>query len=268
MTKVHPSAVVNKDVELGDRVEVGPNCVVEAGVRIGSDTILDANVVVCKNVRIGCGNHLFPNCTIGCNPQMLGMGRNAPVGRLIIGDRNVIREQVTIHPGMKEGQMTQIGSDNLLMVGVHIGHDCTLADKIVLSNYGQISGHCHIGQGVWFSGIVASHQFVTIGKWSYASGLSGINRDVPPFLIVSGHYPPLIRGVNKRGLSRAGLDEQQQQKIHWAYEVLYRREGALLENARKLAQEDGVDENVQAIIDAIVNSSKHRYGRYLETFRQ
>ena len=267
MTKVHPSAVIDKNVELGDAVEIGPNCVVEAGVRIGSGTVLDANVFICKNVRIGNGNHLFPNCTIGCNPQMLGMERDAPVGQLVIGDRNVLREQVTIHPGMKEGQITQIGNDNLLMVGSHIGHDCNLANMIVLSNFCQISGHCHIGQGVWFSGIVASHQFVTIGKWSYASGLSGLNRDVPPFLIASGHYPPLIRGVNKRGLSRAGLDEQQQQKIHWAYEILYRQDGPLLENALKLAQDEGVDENVQAIIDSIVNSSKHRYGRYLETFR-
>jgi UDP-N-acetylglucosamine acyltransferase len=184
MTKVHPSAVIDKNVELGDEVEIGPNCVVEAGVSIGSGTILDANVVLCKNVKIGSGNHFFPNCAIGCNPQMLGMGRDEPVGDLTIGDRNVVREQVTIHPGTQEGTLTQIGSDNLLMVGVHIGHDCILGDQIVMSNYVQISGHCNVGTGVWFSGMALSHQFVTIGKWSYASGLSGINRDIPPFVRV------------------------------------------------------------------------------------
>jgi len=267
MIKIHPSAVIDKDVQLGDEVEIGPNCVVESQVRIGSGTVLDANVVISRNVKIGSNNHFFPNCVIGCNPQMLGMERDATIGGLIIGDRNVIREQVTIHPSIKEGRLTQIGSDNLLMVGVHIGHDCILDDQLVMSNYVQISGHCHIGTGVWFSGMALSHQFVTIGKWCYASGLSGINRDIPPFLIVSGHYPPRIRGVNKRGLSRAGFNEQQQERIVRAHDKLYRHGGALLENARKLAQEDGVDENVQAMIDAIINSSEQRYGRYLEKFR-
>jgi UDP-N-acetylglucosamine acyltransferase len=132
----------------------------------------------------------------------------------------------------------------------------------------QISGHCKIETGVWLSGLVALHQFVTIGKWSYAAGLTGINRDVPPFLIVSGHYPPRIRGVNKRGLQRAGLSEQQQERIFEAYSKLYRQGGALLENATALAQEDGLDENVRAIIDAIAKSSEQQFGRYLEKFRR
>jgi len=136
-----------------------------------------------------------------------------------------------------------------------------------MSNYVQISGHCKIETGVWLSGVVLLHQFVTIGKWCYAAGLAGINHDVPPFLIISGHYPPRIRGVNKRGLIRAGLSEQQQEKIFEAYDKLYRRGGALLENAKVLAQEDGLDENVRAMIDTITKSSEQRFGRYLEKFR-
>ena len=112
------------------------------------------------------------------------------------------------------------------------------------------------------------HQFVTIGKWCYAAGLAGINRDIPPFLIVSGHYPPRIRGVNKRGMVRAGLNERQKQNIIGAYKRLYRQGGALQENARALAQEDGLDENVRAMVDAITRSSEQRFGRYLEKFRK
>jgi len=115
--------------------------------------------------------------------------------------------------------------------------------------------------------MVVLHQFVTIGKWCYAAGLAGINHDIAPFLIVSGHYPPRIRGVNKRGIERAGLSEQQQEKIFEAYTKLYRQGGTLLENAKALAQEDGLDENVLAMIDMITKSSEHRFGRYLETFR-
>jgi UDP-N-acetylglucosamine acyltransferase len=223
--------------------------------------------VIGKNVRAGENNLFFANCVIGGSPQILGLSPDAEIGGLLIGDGNTFREQVTIHPSAEKGKFTQIGSDNLLMVGVHIGHDCTLEDKIVMSNYVQISGHCKIETGAWFSGLAASHQFVTIGKWSYAAGLAGINRDIPPFLIVSGHYPPTIRGVNKRGMDRAGLSEEQQDKIFEAYRRLYRNDDTLLENAKILSQEDGLNENVRAIIDMILKSSEHRYGRYLEKFR-
>lgn len=267
MIQVHPSAVVDKEAHLADGVVIGPNCVIDAGATIGAGTVLDANVVISKNVKIGRNNHFFPNCAIGGRPQMLGLSAGDEIGGLVIGDNNVIREQVTIHPSIYRGKSTKIGSDNLLMIGVHIGHDCILEDKIVMSNYVQISGHCKIETGVWLSGVVLLHQFVTLGKWCYAAGLAGINRDIPPFLIVSGHYPPRVRGVNKRGLARAGLSEQQQQKIIEAYKKLYRQGGTLLENVKALEQENGLDENVQVMLEAITRSGEQQFGRYLEKFR-
>jgi UDP-N-acetylglucosamine acyltransferase len=253
---------------LADGVVIGPNCAIDSEVSIGAGTVLDANVVISKDVEIGQNNHFFPNCAIGGRPQLLGLSADDKIGGLVIGDNNIIREQVTIHPSIYPGQFTKIGNDNLLMIGVHIGHDCILEDKIVMSNYVQISGHCKIETGVWLSGVVLLHQFVTVGKWCYAAGLAGINRDVPPFLIVSGHYPPRVRGVNKRGLERAGLSEQQQQKITEAYRKLYRQGGTLLENAKALEQENGLDENVWAMLEAIIRSSEQQFGRYLEKFRE
>jgi len=268
MIQVHPSAVVGKEARLADGVVIGPNCAIDSEVSIGAGTVLDANVVISKDVEIGQNNHFFPNCAIGGRPQLLGLSADDEIGGLVIGDNNIIREQVTIHPSIYPGQFTKIGNDNLLMIGVHIGHDCILEDKIVMSNYVQISGHCKIETGVWLSGVVLLHQFVTVGKWCYAAGLAGINRDVPPFLIVSGHYPPRVRGVNKRGLERAGLSEQQQQKITEAYRKLYRQGGTLLENAKALEQENGLDENVRAMLEAIIRSSEQQFGRYLEKFRK
>jgi UDP-N-acetylglucosamine acyltransferase len=268
MPQIHPSAVIHKEAQLADDVVVGPNCVIDAGVSIGAGTILEANVVISGNVTLGRNNHLFPNCVIGYRPQILRLTRETKIGGLIIENGNVIREQVTIHPGMLPGALTRIGSDNLLMVNVHIGHDCTLEDKIVMSNLVQIGGHCKIETGAWFSGLAASHQFVTIGQWCYVAGLAGLNRDVPPFLTVSGHYPPKVRGVNKRGLVRAGLSAQQQQNIFDAHKKLYRQPGSLLDKAKALAKEDGLDENVRAMTDAIINSSRHQFGRHLETFRE
>jgi len=267
MIQVHPSAVVHKGTQLAEGVTIGPNCVIDSGVSVGGGTVLGANVVVGKNVKIGENNQIFANCVIGGKPQVLGLNLDEEVGGLLIGDNNTIREQVTIHPSVYPEEFTKIGNDNLLMIGVHIGHDCILEDKIVMSNYVQLSGHCKIATGVWLSGMVLLHQFVTIGEWCYAAGLAGINHDVPPFLVVSGHYPPKVRGVNKRGLIRAGLSEEQQEKIFEAYKKLYRQGGTLLENAKVLAQEDGLDENVRTMVDAITKSSEHRFGRHLEKFR-
>lgn len=267
MVTIHPTAVVDKEVQLAEDVVIGPYCVVGKGASIGAGTILDSRVVITGSVQIGRENRLYPNSVIGCCPQVLGMDQSSKMGAVVIGDRNAIRENVTIHPSRHEGHLTRLGSDNLLMVGVHLGHDCIVEDKIVLSNYVQIAGHVRIEMGAWFSGLAASHQFVTIGRWSYIAGLAGLNRDVPPFLIVSGHYPPRVRGVNKRGMLRAGLSAPQQENIHEAYRKLYRQGGALLGNAQELARLDGLDENVRAMIESICNSSQHKFGRYRESQR-
>jgi UDP-N-acetylglucosamine acyltransferase len=260
--------VVEKSADLADDVVVGPNCYVGPEAYIGEGTILEANVVIGKGVQIGCGNHFFSNCVIGGQPQLLGLAPDSEVGGLKIGDNNTIREMATIHPSMHPDGMTRIGNGSLIMIGVHVGHDCELQDKLVLSNYAQISGHCRIESGVWLSGVVCVHQFVTIGKWCYAAGLAGINHDIPPFMIISGHYPPMVRGVNKRGMVRAGLSEESQEAVMAAYRRLYRRSSApLLQTAREMVAEGGLDKNVQAILDAIINSSKHRFGRHLELFR-
>jgi UDP-N-acetylglucosamine acyltransferase len=268
-TKIHPSAVVDKTVQLGDDVVIGPNAVIDEGSVIGDGTVIDANVVIGKNVKIGKCNQLYANCAIGRPPQLLGLSPDTEVGGLEIGDRNIIREQVTVHPSMHPGEMTTIGNENLLMVGVHIGHDSNLEDKIVISNYTQISGHCKIETGVWLSGMVAVHQFVTFGRWCYATGFSGINHDVPPFVIISGHYPPEVRSINKRGLGRAGLSQEQQSAIFGGYKKLYRNKdrGVLVERAKALMAEEGLDDNVKHMAESILRSSEHRFGRHLEQFR-
>ena len=268
MNQIHSSAVIHKDAHLADGITIGPNCVIESGVKIGSGNILEPNVVIGKDVTIGQGNHFFANCVIGSKPQLLRLEPDTVTGGLIIGDNNSFHEQVTIHPSIYPGEYTTIGNENFFMIGVHIGHDCIVENKTVLSNYVQIGGHCLIQDGAWLSGLAASHQFVTIGKWCYVAGLAGINRDIPPFLIISGHYPQKVRGVNIRGISRAGLSEQDKEKISNGYRKLFRQGKVLLENAQNLAKEDGIDENVMAIINSIIKSSEHRYGRYRELSRK
>lgn len=267
-TQIHSTAVVDKTAKIGDDVMIGPNCVVDAGVVIGDGTFLDANVAIGANVKVGNGNRFYANCVIGRPPQLLGLSSDTEYGTLEIGDNNVIREMVTIHPSMHKGDATKIGSDNLIMIGVHIGHDCVLEDKIVLSNFCQVSGHCKVEDGVWLSGMVLMHQFVTLGKWCYAAGLSGINHDVPPFVIISGHYPPEVRGINKRGLVRAGLSEESQKNVFKAFKRIWKSdEGVFLDRVKALAAADGLDPNVKYMVDSIVRGNEHRFGRHLELYR-
>jgi UDP-N-acetylglucosamine acyltransferase len=267
MTNIHPTATVSKKAQLAPDVVVGPYCVIGDGVVIGAGTIIEAHVIIYGGVRIGAGNRFFPNSIIGGPPQILGLQSNTKTGGLVIGDRNMIREQVTIHPSKYEGKNTTIGSDNLIMINSHIGHDCIVGDNIVLSNLVQIGGHVRIETGAWVAGLAASHQFVTIGGWSFIAGQTGLNRDVPPFLIVSGQHPPKVRGVNKRGLRRAGLNDEQQERIQSAYRQLYRKGGTLLANAKALAEQDGLDPNVRSMVDSIFRSCQHRFGRYREVMR-
>lgn len=268
MAKIHPTAVVETDAQLGADVVIGPYCVVGSGVSIGAGTALEAQVVIADRVQIGQGNRFYPHCVMGCCPQVMGFDPSSKIGALVIGDRNVIRENVTIHPSRYEDARTEIGNDNLIMIGTHIGHDCIVENRTVLSNSVQIGGHSKVEEGVWISGVAGMHQFVTVGQWCFVAGLAGLTNDMPPFMMISGHYPACVRGVNKRGLQRAGLSEQQQESIYEAYRRLYRDGGPLLPKAQAMAQEDGLDENVRAIVDAIIRSSEHRFGRYRETLRR
>ncbi|MHC4552190.1 MAG: acyl-ACP--UDP-N-acetylglucosamine O-acyltransferase [Planctomycetota bacterium] len=266
--KIHPTAVISPSAQLGTNVTVGPYTVVDDECVIGDNTVLDAHVVIGKKTKIGKANRIFAGAVIGRPPQILGLDDNTKIGGLSIGDNNMIREFVTIHPSMYPDGETIVGSNNLLMINVHLGHDCVLEDKIVISNASQLAGHCKVETGAWLSGMVAVHQFVTIGKWCYASGMAGIGHDVPPFVIVSGHYPLEVRAINKRGLTRAGLSGEEQKQVFEAYKFIWRQDGPLLERAKELGKREDLTEPVKAMIDSLVKSSEQRFGRHLELHRE
>jgi UDP-N-acetylglucosamine acyltransferase len=267
MAKVHPSAIVDKDIQLDDDVVIGPYCCIGPRVRIESGTVLGPHVVVEHDVTIGKNNTFYAHCVIGGLPQVLGWGLDAEAGSLKIGDGNMFREQVTVHRSMHPDKVTIIGNENLFMVGVHIGHDCLVEDRVVLTNLVQVGGHCKMETGGWISGLVGLHQFVTFGQWAYVAGLSCVTRDVSPFVMISGSYPTRVRGVNIRGLRRAGFDMKTQKSIMAAFHKLYRTEGTLLENALALAEEGPLSAPVQVMVESIQRSSQHRFGRYRELSR-
>lgn len=200
MTKIHPTAIVDASAELDDDVVIGPYCVVGPNVTIGRGTCLHNHVSITGPTTIGRDNIFYPFSVIGADPQDLKFfGEHAVC---LIGDRNVIREHVTIHRGTRNGGgVTRVGNDNLLMVSAHIAHDCSVGSHCVIANQVMVAGHVVIEDYVNIGGGVGIHHFVTVHQFAFIGGLTRIKKDIPPFMVIDGD-PAEVRGVNVVGLTR------------------------------------------------------------------
>lgn len=219
MAKIHPSAVVSPDAELGVDVVIGPFCLVEAGAKIGPGCVLHSHVVVKTGAILGADNVLHEGVVIG------GLGQHAhppgPPGTVRIGDRNIIREHATLHRSIYADKETTVGNDNFLMGGVHIAHDCVVQDRIVFANYATLGGHVLVEERAFVSGLVAVHQFCRIGKLAMVGGLARITRDVPPYVTIDGDTGKVV-GLNTVGLRRAGAGPAELAQLKSAYRLIYR----------------------------------------------
>jgi UDP-N-acetylglucosamine acyltransferase len=219
MRSVHPTAIVSRRAYLGQNVEVGPFCVIEDDAVVGDGCHLAARAVVKSDTVMGCDNQVAEGAILGGRPQHLQAGEQ--VGRLRIGNRNVIRENATIHRALKPKQETWIGDDSLIMVNAHVGHDCILGDHVILANNVMLAGHVSVAERAYLSGAVGVHQFCRIGKLAMVGGQAHANQDVPPYVTVDGRSS-LIVGLNVIGLRRAGFSASQLHQLKSAYRVLFR----------------------------------------------
>ena len=267
MTEIAPTASVDKTAQLGRDVFIGPGCVVAPGVNIGDSCVLKANVIIGTGVTLGSENIMFPNCVLGEEPQIIG--EHDPQTELIIGTGNVFRENVTINRGSPIGAgKTIIGNGCYFMTGSHVGHDCEIEDQVVIGNYSQVGGHGKVERNVWMSSFCGAHQFVTIGRFTYVGGLSGMTHDIPPFMRVASSYPCKVRGLNIVGLQRAGFSDDSIRALEQACRRLYiRRQGPLTTIVEEMTSQDGLDENVKYLLESLQRSFQHRLGRYRELFR-
>ena len=203
--KIHPQAVVDAKAELAAGVVVGPGAVVGPDVVIGANTWIGPNAVLDGRLRLGRDNRVFPGACLGLEPQDLKY-RGAPT-EVVIGDGNTIRECVTINRATDEGERTVVGNHNLLMAYCHLGHNCELGNRIVMSNAIQVAGHVIIEDRAVIGGCLGIHQFVQIGTMAMVGGMTRVERDVPPYCLVEGH-PGRVRGLNRVGLRRSGLGDR------------------------------------------------------------
>lgn len=232
-TLIHPTAVIHPNAQIHSSVQIGPYAVIGEYVSIGADTVIDAHVVIDGHTRIGQGNRIYPGAAIGLAPQDLKYKGAASL--VEIGDRNTIREYVTINRATAEGEKTVLGDGNLLMAYVHVAHNCVLENNIIIANNVAIAGHVEIESRAVIGGMLGIHQFVHIGKMAMLGGMSRIDRDVPPFMLVEGN-PSKVRSLNLVGLKRSGLTADEIGLLKKAFRLLYRSELKTSEAVQALAE--------------------------------
>lgn len=233
---IHPSAIINSNAQIGDNVTIGPYCIIGGDVKIGDNTILHSHVVVDGNTHIGDNCKIFPFATIGLpTPDLKYKGEDT---KLRIGNNNTIREQVTMNPGtIQDKGITQVGDNNLFMVGVHIAHDCVVGNNNIFANNATLAGHVEIANNVVIGGMSAFHQRVRIGDHAMIGGMSGVEHDVIPYGLVMGERARLA-GINLVGLDRHGFDKSDIKILMKAFKQLFLGQDGTFKHRLEQVQSD------------------------------
>lgn len=258
MSRIHPTAIIEPGAQLGDEVEIGPYAIVGANVTIGARTTIGSHSVIEGHTTIGVDNRIGHYASIGGRPQ--DMKYQGEPTRLVIGDRNTIREFTTIHTGtVQDSGVTSVGDDNWIMAYVHIGHDCHVGNHVILSSNAQMAGHVLIGDWAIVGGMSGVHQFVRIGEHAMLGGASALVQDIPPFVIAAGNKAE-PHGINVEGLRRRGFSPDSISALRSAYRLLYKN-GLSLDEAKTQLRElasvggDG-DDAVNKLIAFIEQSQR------------
>jgi UDP-N-acetylglucosamine acyltransferase len=224
---IHPTAIVEPGAKLGEGVTIGPYSIVGADVVLGDGVEVISHAVITGRTTIGARTKIFPFASIGHRPQDLKYAGEPSTLR--VGADCTIREHVTINPGTSGGGMeTVVGDRCLLMIGVHIGHDCRIGNNVVLSNNTGIAGHGVIDDFAILSGHCGTVQFVHVGAHAFVGGQSKVEKDVIPYGLVNGN-PAVMSGLNLVGLKRRGFDREAIHKLRAAYRMIFASEGTLQE---------------------------------------
>ena len=238
MARVHPTALVDRQAELADDVEVGPYAIVGPQVRIGAGSSIGAHAVIAGRTSIGRDNRIFAHAAIGGVPQDKKYAGEDT--ELVIGDGNTIREFCTFSIGTAQGGgVTRVGSDNWIMAYAHVAHDCRVGDHCVFANAVTLAGHVEVGDWAILGGLAAVHQFVRIGSHAMAGGGTILVQDLPPFVICNGN-PAAAHGLNSEGLKRRGFSAEAVATLRRAYRTLYKdglTAAAACEQLLRMAQE-------------------------------
>ena len=259
MPRVHPTAIVHPSAKLGDGVEVGPFCIVEDHTVIGDGTWLDAHVKVCAYTTVGEECRIFYGAVLGHTSVDL-KSHDGACGTLI-GDRNTLREYVTISASSEPGEATVVGADNLLMNWANLAHDCVLGDQIIMANFATLGGHVQIDGPARIGAHVGVHQYVRIGRGSMAGACSKFTQDLPPYTIADGH-PAWVRGLNIIGRGTAvnhpmgDVPDESIRALKQAYRLLFRSDMRMDDAIAQTRADVEDDPHVAHLIEFIESSQR------------
>lgn len=255
-TSIHPTAIVEEGASLGEGVRVAAFAYIGSEVTLGDGCHVHQRATVTGRTELGAHVEVFPGAVIGTPPQILNF-KDDGTSRLIIGASTVIREHVTIHSGSPaHGGLTKVGSNCLLMVDVHVAHDCMVGDKCVLANNVALGGHIVVEDQVWMGGLAAVHQFCRIGQHAFVGGGAIVVADVIPYGSVIGNHAHLA-GLNIVGMKRRGFSRQSIHDLRAAYRMLFAKEGTFSERVKDAEETYGECAELMEII-RFIRSSKNR----------
>jgi len=247
---IHPTAVIAPSARLGEGVSVGPFTVIGAEVEIGDGCQIGPHCSFTGPTRIGRGNRFIGHVAVGGEPQDKKFAGERT--ELVIGDRNVFREFVTLNRGTGGGGgVTRIGDDNWMLAYTHVAHDCIVGNHCVFSNNTTLAGHVTVGDWVIISGFAGAHQFCRIGDHAFLGMGALVNGDVPPFTMIGGNSLGRPRGINSEGLKRRGFDPERIAAIKRAYRTLYVAGLPLAEAREQLAAQAQASDDVRQFLDFI-----------------
>ncbi len=251
---IHPSALVDPRAELAEDVKVGPFTVIGPDVQIDSGTVVESHVVLKGPTSIGKDNHIYQFSSVGEDTPDLKY--NGEPTKLLIGDRNIIREGVTLHRGtVQDRGETVIGSDNLLMAYVHIGHDSVVGDHCILVNNAALAGHVIVGDWAILSGFTLVHQFCKIGAHAFTGMGAAVGKDIPAYMMVTG-APAAARNINMEGLKRRGFSKDEISRLTSAFKILYRRGYTVDEAISVMKREYAGCDKVAVLIASLESASR------------
>lgn len=252
MSNISPLASVHPEARIGKNCEIGPFCFIDKNVEIGDNNVLMNSVTLLSGTKLGNGNTIFPGAVIGAVPQDLKFQGEETWA--IIGDNNKIRENVTINRGTAARGKTTVGSNNLLMEGMHVGHDAAIGNGCIIGNATKLAGEVVIDDYAIISASVLVHQFCRIGGFVMVSGGSRTSQDIPPF-VTAARDPIAYCGLNLVGLRRRGFTAEQIEHIHNAYRILY--SGKLRQEClEQIEKEIPMSEEISYILDFVKNSKR------------
>jgi len=248
MSDIHPTAIIDDSVRLGDNVKIGPYCCLTGNVDLGDEVVLESHVIVTGNTKVGAQTHIYPFASIGHVPQDLKFGDEEVF--LEIGARNRIREHVTMNPGTQGGGgLTQVGNDGLFMMGAHVAHDCVVGDNVILANNATLGGHVAVGNFAILGGLAGVHQFCRIGAHAFIGAGSLVVEDVIPFGAATGNRA-VLSGLNLVGLKRRNFDRSEINALRALHKSLFiEDEGALMTRLAKAAQQHGDSACVREVVE-------------------